>query len=110
MFNTSKKLAVDFYADADFAGLCGHENPQYPIYDRIRTGFVATFSNFTLLWISELPTYIALSTLHSEYVALSHSVRALLPLNSLIKKIIENLRIDSENLNFVSISSFQLFS
>ena len=38
-------------------------------------------------------------------MALSHSVRALLPLNSLIKKIIENLRIDSENLNFVSIST-----
>ena len=46
------------------------------------------------------------STLHSEYVALSHSVRALLTLKSLIKEVIDNLGIDSENLKFVSSSIF----
>ena len=30
VFNTSKKLVVDCYADADFAGLLGHEDPQDP--------------------------------------------------------------------------------
>ena len=48
---------------------------------------------------------MALSTLHSEYVALSHSVRALLTLKSIIKKVIDNLGIDSENLKFVSSST-----
>ena len=48
---------------------------------------------------------MALSTLHYEYVALSHSVRALLPLKSLIKEVIDNMGIDSENLKFVSIST-----
>ena len=43
MFNVSKKLLVVCYADADFAGLWGHENPQYPIFARSRAGFVATF-------------------------------------------------------------------
>ena len=76
---------VDCYADADFAGLWGHEDPQDPICARSRTGFVVTFANCTLLWVSKLQTYIALSTLHSEYVALSHYVIALLPLKSLIK-------------------------
>ena len=38
-------------------------------------------------------------------MALSHSVRALLPLKSLIKEVIENLGIDRENLKFVSIST-----
>ena len=42
------------------------------------------------------------STLHSEYVELSRSVRALLPLKSLIKEVIDNLGIDCENLKFVS--------
>ena len=28
VFNPSKKLVVDFYADVDFSGLWGHENPQ----------------------------------------------------------------------------------
>ena len=49
--------------------------------------------------MSKLQTEIALSTLHSEYVALSHSVRALLPLKSLTKEVIDNLGIDCENLS-----------
>ena len=51
VFNSSKKLVVDCYADADFADLWGHENHQYHICDRSRTGFVVTFSNCPLLWV-----------------------------------------------------------
>ena len=83
-------------------GLWGHEDPQDPICARSRTGSVVTFANCPLLWVSKLQTEIALSTLHSDYVALSHSVRALLPLKSLIKEVIDNLVIDSEKLQFVS--------
>ena len=79
---------VDCYDDADFAGLLVHEYPQDPISSESRTGFVVKFSNCPLLWVSKLQTDIALSTLHSEYEALSHSVRALLPLKSLIKEVI----------------------
>ena len=43
VFNPSKKLVIDCYADAYFAGPWVHENPQYPICARIRTGFVVTF-------------------------------------------------------------------
>ena len=66
---------------------------------------MVTFANCPLLWVSKLQTEISLSTLHSEYVALCHSVRALLPLKSLIKEVIDNLGIDSENLKFVSSST-----
>ena len=76
---------VDCYADADFAGLWGHENPQDHICARSTTGFVVTFANCPMLWVSKIKAEIALSTLHSEYMALSHSVRALLPLKSLTK-------------------------
>ena len=38
-------------------------------------------------------------------MALSHSVRASLPLKSLIKEVIDNLRVDSENLKFLSRST-----
>ena len=96
---------VDCYADVDFAGLWRHEDPQDSICARSRTGFVVTFANCPLLWVSKLQTEIALYNLHSEYVALSHSVRALLPLKSLIKEVIDNLGIDSENLKFVSRST-----
>ena len=40
VFNPSKKLVMDCYADADFAVLWGHEDPQDPICARSRTGFV----------------------------------------------------------------------
>ena len=56
VFNPSKKRVVDFYADADFAGLWGHEDPQDPICARSRTGFVVTFANCPLLWVSKLQT------------------------------------------------------
>ena len=55
--------------------------------------------------MSKIHTDIALSTLHSEYVAFYHSVRALLTLKSLIKEVIDNLVIDSEKLKFVSRST-----
>ena len=51
VFNPSKKLVVGFYADADFAGLWGHENPQDPICAKSRTEFEVTFYNFSLLWV-----------------------------------------------------------
>ena len=105
LFNPSNKLVVDCYDDADFAGLWVHEDPQDPICARSITGFVVTFSNCPLLWVSELQTAIDLSTLHSDYVALSHSVRALLPLKSLTNEVIVNLGIDSEKLKFVSSST-----
>ena len=78
VFNPSKKMVVDCYADADFSGLWGHEYPQDPICARSRTVFVVTFANCPLLWVSKLLTDIALSTLYYEYVVFSHPVIALL--------------------------------
>ena len=50
VFNPSKKLVVDCYAYADFAGLWGHENPQDPICASSRNLFVITFSFFLCCW------------------------------------------------------------
>ena len=75
VFNPYKKLVVDCYADADFAGLWVHEDPKDPISARSRTLFVVTFANSPLFLVSKLQTEITLSALHSEYVALYHTVR-----------------------------------
>ena len=106
VFNPSKKLVVDYYDDAYFAGLWGHEDPQDPICARSRTGFVVTFANCPLLWVSKIQIDISLYTIHSEYVALSHSVRALITLEIITKEVIDNLGIDSEKLKFVSSYNF----
>ena len=63
---------------------------------------MVSFDNSPLLWVSKIYTYIALSTLHDVYVALSHYVREFLPLKNLIKEVIDNLEIDNEKLKFVS--------
>ena len=65
---------------------------------------MVTFASFLLLWVSKTQTEIALSTLHYEYVAISHSFRELLPLKSLSRGK-KNLVIDSEKLKFVSSST-----
>ena len=101
LFNPSNKLVVELYADADFAGLWGHEKLQDPICARSRTRFVVTFSGCPIFWMSELQTEIDISTLHYEYVPLYQYVRALLPLKNRIKEVIDNLGIDSEKLKFV---------
>ena len=98
-------MVVGFYADADFAGLWGHEDPQDPICARIITGFMVTFENCPLLWVSKLQTDTAIYAHHSEYVALYHSVRAFLPLKIHIKEVIDNLVIDSDKLKFLSRST-----
>ena len=56
VYDPSKKLVVDCYSDAYFLELWGHENPQDPIFPRSRTGFVVTFSNSPLFWVSKLQT------------------------------------------------------
>ena len=66
---------------------------------------MVTFDNFYLLWVLKIHTDIALFTLHYEYVALYHSIRALLPLKSIIKELIDNLVIDIQKLKFVSSST-----
>ena len=47
VFNPSKKLVMDCYDDADFAGLWGYVDPQDPICVRSRNGFVLTFPRLT---------------------------------------------------------------
>ena len=51
--------------------------------------------------MSKIQTYTAFSTLNSEYMALSHSFVALIPLKSIIKEAIDNLGNDIEKLKFV---------
>ena len=51
VFNPSKIMVADCYADADLSGMCEHQNPQDTICDKSRIGFLETFDNCTLLWV-----------------------------------------------------------
>ena len=61
-----------------------------------------TFAGCPILWVSKLQTEIALSTLHAEYVALSQSLRDLLPVKELVTELLQGMGIDSGKLKFIS--------
>ena len=83
------ELTVDCYVDADFAGLFGTEDPEDPVSVKSRTGYVLLLANCPLMWVSKLQSPIALSTQHSEYVALSSACRDLLPIREMLKALTE---------------------
>jgi hypothetical protein len=87
MFTPTGKFDLDCYVDADFAGLFGYEDDQDPVCVRSRTGYVLIFGGCPLLWSSKLQTEIALSTMEAEYIALSQSMRDLLPTKITVQEV-----------------------
>ena len=74
------KYNVDCYVDADFAGIWSIEDNRDPICVKSRTGCISMFINSPILWVSKFQTQVALSTMESDYITLSHSMRELIGL------------------------------
>ena len=99
----TKTLTVDCYVDADFAGLFGAEDSQNPICAKSRTGYVIFLANCPLMWVSKMQSEIASSTMESEYIALSQSMRDLIPVRRLLQLICDTVLTDQkENANIYS--------
>jgi hypothetical protein len=92
-FTPTKSLDLNCYVDADFAGLYSYENAQDPVCVKSRTGYVMTLGDCPISWSSKLQTEIALSTTEAEYIALSASMRELLPLRRLITEIADHMKL-----------------
>jgi hypothetical protein len=78
---------VDCYVDADFAGNFAVEHPTNPASVKSRTGYIILYRGSPLIWVSKLQTQIALSTMEAEYVALSQSMRDLIPIRELLREV-----------------------
>ena len=78
---------VDCYVDADFAGLWSVEDDQDPVSVKSQSGFIILFMNCPIVWSSKLQTQIALSTMESEYISLSSSMRELIAIRETLKEI-----------------------
>ena len=87
VFECTSKMKLDCYADADYAGMWGYESDQDPVCVKSRTGYIMTLGDCPLVWASKLQNEISLSTLESEYIALSMSMCELVPLRRLMKEI-----------------------
>ena len=75
---------LDCFVDADFAGLFCKECSHHPSSVLSRTGYVLTYSGCPISWVSQMQTEIALSTTEAEYIALSQSMRDLIPIRSIL--------------------------
>ena len=77
-------LAIDCHVDADFAGNWNLNDPDDPNGVKSRTGFLLTFAGVPILAKSKIQDCIALSTMESEYIALSTAMRSLVQVRALM--------------------------
>ena len=86
--------------DADFAGGWQHADAQSAESVMSRTGYIIMYANCPIHWVSKLQTEIALSTAEAEYIALSQSLREVIPLMDMMKELKEAFPMEIEVPNF----------
>jgi len=97
----TKDLRLELFADADFAGLWNHEDTDDPVCVRSRTGYMITLGGAPILWGSKLQMETALSTMMAEYIALSNSMRKLIPIKVLVAEITDAFKVPRDELTKV---------
>ena len=80
-------LTLDCHVDADYAGNWNIDDPEDAEGVKSRTGFLLTFAGCPILWKSSTQTVIALSTMESEYIAMSTAMRSLVHARALLSEI-----------------------
>jgi hypothetical protein len=83
--DTTKGL--ECYGNADFAGGWSQADSDNAENILSCTGYIITYTGCPIHWVSCLQTEIALSTAEAEYIALSQSLRDVLPLKSLLEEL-----------------------
>ena len=86
------EAGIDCFVDADFAANWCKEDAEDRNSLLSRTGFVIFFCGCPITWVSKLQTEVALSTTEAEYIALSHSMRELIPFRNLVLEFQERLK------------------
>ena len=90
-------LKVEMHCDADFAGLWGYEDPLDPACAKSRAGWIIWAGGCPVIWGSKLMNLIALSTMESEYQALSYGMKELIPFLNLMKEVNAALGLPEED-------------
>jgi hypothetical protein len=86
-------LDIQCWVDADFCGLYKQEPDAAPISAKSRTGLIIALGGVPLFWKSQLQHEIALSTMESEYCALSAAMKTLIPIRGMIVELIAFLNV-----------------
>jgi hypothetical protein len=84
-----KSKGLECFVDADFAGGWNKSDADGKDGVLSRTGYVIMYCGCPIIWCSKLQTEIALSTVESEYMALSQALREVIPMMVLLNEIKE---------------------
>ena len=98
ILSPNEDLNIDCYVDADFAGLWRSEPPDSPMSVKSRSGWIVMVGGCPVIWASKLQKETALSTMQAEYVALSSSMRDLLPFKALMVEIATCMEMHHEDI------------
>jgi hypothetical protein len=87
IYKPNKSKGLECYVDANFAGGWSRANADNADNVLSQTGCILMYANCPILWVSRLQTEIALSTAEAKYIALSQSLRDVIPLITLLKEL-----------------------
>lgn len=87
---------LECYVDADFAGDFDKNCEDDPSNVLSRTSYIIKYTNCPILFVSKIQREIALLRIESEYIALSITLRDIIPLNNLIKEISKTMDLETE--------------
>ena len=96
IIHPKKDWHFDCWVDADFAGNWRQADAHIdPMMSKSRSGWIVRFAGMPITWASRMQTITAMSTTEAEYIALSTSLREVIPLMGLITEArAHGLRID----------------
>ena len=94
VYKPDSSKSINTYVDASFAGEWNTEWSGEPSSVISRTGYVVCYADCPVIWSSKLQTEIALSTTEAEYIALSQSLRDVLPLMGLLRELQQAIPFD----------------
>ena len=86
----NEQRLFECWVDADFAGnWLQRAAPVDPMTSKSRSGWIILFAGAPITWASKIQTITALSTTEAEYIALSTSLREVIPLMGMLKEATE---------------------
>ena len=74
--------------DDDFAGGWNKDKGKNPRSVLSRMGYIISYANWPIIWVSRIQTKRALSTKQTKYIALSQAMRGILPFVDIMKEIV----------------------
>ena len=89
-FQPDPTKGFECYCDADFSGNWNKSlAARDPSTSKSRSGWIIFYAGCPIIWASKLQSQVALSTTEAEYIALSMSLRDVLPIMFLLKEMRE---------------------